>query len=58
MKINGPFVKLIMFNGGPTQLYRSFVEIKTQNQMIQWFNIDFSASILIIKNNLPRLTFH
>ncbi len=49
MKIKGPFVKLVMFYG--TQVF-SFVQIKTQNQKIQWFNLDFSKSVLIIKRNL------
>jgi hypothetical protein len=45
MKINGPFVKLIMFDRGRVQLLKYFVEIKIPDQMIQWLNIDFSTSI-------------
>ncbi len=35
MKIKGPFVKLIMFDGTSAQLFKSFAQIKTQNQNIQ-----------------------
>ncbi len=52
MKIKGPFVKLVMFDKKLVQLQRSFAHIKTQNQKIQWFNLDFTISILLIKHNL------
>jgi hypothetical protein len=42
MKIKGLFMKLIMFDGAPTQ-----------NQKIQWFDLDFSTSMSVIKHNLP-----
>ncbi len=58
MKIKGPFVKLIMFDEAPIQLQRSFVQTKTQNQNIQWLNLDFSTSILVIKHNLPLKWHH
>jgi hypothetical protein len=53
MKIKGPFVKIIMFDETHAQLSKSLAQIKIQNKKIQWFNLDFSTSILIIKHNLP-----
>jgi len=42
MKIKGLFMKLVMFDGA-----------SYQNQKIQWFDLDSSTSILVIKHNLP-----
>ncbi len=42
MKIKSLFVKLVMFDGA-----------STQNEKIQWFDLDFSTSILVMKHNLP-----
>jgi hypothetical protein len=53
MKIKGPFLKIVMFDRTLGQLKKSFAPIKTQNQKIQWFNLDFLTFILIIKHNLP-----
>jgi hypothetical protein len=35
-----PFLKLVMFDGTFAQLKKSFVQIKTQNQNFQWFNLN------------------
>jgi hypothetical protein len=54
----GPFVKLVTFDETLAQLWKSFVKVKTQNQRIQWFNLNFSTTMLIIKHNLQWLTSH